>query len=131
MTDQGELDLARRRPAPSRPSAATAETVDDLPIRMLHDRVLLRQDTEQGERQTGGGLLIPATADLGKRLTWARVVAIGQHVRQVKLGDRVLFDPTDRSEVDMEGTTYLLLRERDLHAVGAGKAEPGHTGLYL
>lgn len=98
---------------------------------MLHDRVLLHNDDAEGERHTGGGLLIPATASLGKRLIWASVVAIGQHVRQIKLGDRVLFDPADRAEVELDGTTYILLRERDLHAVGARRSEPGQTGLYL
>ena len=66
---------------------------DRLPIRMLHDRVLVSTEGEAGERQTGGGLVIPATASIGKRLAWAAVVAIGQHVRQVKVGDRVLYDP--------------------------------------
>ncbi len=98
---------------------------------MLHDRVLLRAVGEGGERHSGGGLLIPATASLGKRLAWADVVAIGQHVRQVGLGDRVLFDPAEEAEVELDGASYLLLRERDLHAVGAARSETGATGLYL
>lgn len=114
-----------------RSTAGGPETVENLPIRMLHDRVLLRNDPADGERQTGGGLLIPATASLGKRLVWAEVVATGQHVRQVKLGDRVLFDPADRGEVELDGHPYVLLRERDLHAVSARRSEPGQTGLYL
>ena len=98
---------------------------------MLHDRVLLRREGDGGERQSGGGLLIPATASLGKRLSWADVVAVGQHVRQVSLGDRVLFDPSDEAEVELDGAGYVLLRERDLHAVGAARSDTGATGLYL
>lgn len=113
------------------PERSGAASADDLPIRMLHDRVLLRREGEDGERQTGGGLLIPATASLGKRLSWAEVVATGQHVRAVKLGDRVLFDPTDEAVVELDGRSYVLLRERDLHAVGAARSEPRATGLYL
>jgi chaperonin GroES len=56
---------------------AGASSDADLPIRKLHDRVLLSQDGETGERQTGNGLLIPATASLGKRLHWATVRASG------------------------------------------------------
>jgi len=97
---------------------------------MLHDRVLVSPD-EQGERSTGAGLLIPATASLGKRLAWAEVVAVGQHVRQVQVDDRVLFDPEDRSEVELQGKGYVLLRERDIHAVAAPRVEAGQTGLYL
>lgn len=98
---------------------------------MLHDRVLVSTDSENGERRSGGGIVIPATAAVGKRLAWASVVAIGQHVRQVTLGDRVLFDPDDRAEVELQGQDYVLLRERDLHAVAAPRADDGQTGLYL
>ncbi|WP_157063635.1 GroES family chaperonin [Luteipulveratus mongoliensis] len=98
---------------------------------MLHDRVLVSQDGELGERKSGGGIVIPATASVGKRLVWAQVVALGAHVRQVRLGDRVLFDPEDRAEVELQSKDYVLLRERDLHAVAAQPTENGQTGLYL
>lgn len=77
------------------------------------------------------GIVIPATAKMGKRLSWAEVVAVGQNVRTVEVGDRVLFDPEDRSEVEVRGLDYLLLRERDLHAVAAGRLSDGSPGLYL
>jgi chaperonin GroES len=112
-------------------SATPSGTDTRLPIRMLHDRVLVSTDDEGGERRSGGGIVIPATASVGKRLAWARVVAVGQHVRQVQLGDRVLFDPEDRAEVELQGGDYVLLRERDLHAVAAPRVDDGQTGLYL
>ena len=104
---------------------------EKLPIRMLHDRVLVTIDGEGGERRSSGGIVIPATAVMGKRLAWARVVAIGGNVRTVQLGDRVLFDPEDRAEVELHGDDYVLLRERDIHAVAAERLEDGATGLYL
>lgn len=105
---------------------------DKLPIQMLHDRVLVSLDTEIGERRSSAGIVIPATAKMGKRLEWAEVVAIGAHVRAVQLGDRVLFDPEERSEVELHGSAYVLLRERDIHAVAAERLEDtGATGLYL
>lgn len=106
---------------------------DKLPIRMLHDRVLVRQETNEGERRSGGGILIPATAAVGRRLAWAQVVAVGQNVRTVEPGDRVLFDPEDRAQVEVRGTAYALMRERDLHAVAADRFEGSEdsTGLYL
>ncbi len=109
----------------------TTEGEERLPIRMLHDRVLVSTEGEAGERQTGGGLVIPATASIGKRLAWAAVVATGQNVRQVQIGDRVLFDPEDRAEVELRSKGYVLLRERDLHAVAAPRVEAKPTGLYL
>jgi chaperonin GroES len=102
-----------------------------LPIRMLHDRVLVSCDGELGERRSTSGIVIPATATVGRRLAWAEVVAIGQHVRQVHVGDRVLYDPEDRAEVELQGAQYVLLRERDIHAVAAPRVELGQTGLYL
>jgi chaperonin GroES len=101
-----------------------------LPIKMLHDRVLVKASTDEGDRRSSGGILIPATAQLSKRLVWAEVLAIGNHVRAVELGDRVLFSPDDRHEVEIAGENYLLLRERDVHAVAAQRVDEG-TGLYL
>lgn len=98
---------------------------------MLHDRVLVSLEGEPGERKSGAGIVIPATASVGRRLSWATVVAIGAHVRQVSLGDRVLFDPEDRAEVELNSRDYVLLRERDLHAVGVTAATESGTGLYL
>jgi chaperonin GroES len=102
-----------------------------LPIRMLHDRILVDLDGESGERRSSGGIVIPATAQMGKRLAWAGVVAVGANVRTVEVGDRVLFDPEDRAEVEVRGHDYVLLRERDLHAVAAQRLQDGQTGLYL
>jgi chaperonin GroES len=101
-----------------------------LPIKLLHDRVLVRTSREDGERRSSGGILIPATAQLATRLIWAEVLAIGNHVRAVEIGDRVLFSPDDRAEVEIAGDDYLLLRERDVHAV-ASERNDSHTGLYL
>lgn len=98
---------------------------------MLHDRVLVSTETDGGERRSSAGIVIPATAAVGKRLSWATVVAIGPNVRQVQTGDRVLYDPEDRAEVELHGSQYVLLRERDIHAVAAPRVEDGHTGLYL
>lgn len=99
---------------------------------MLHDRLLVEPETDKSERQSTGGLVIPATAAGPKRLAWAQVVAAGEHVRQVGVGDRVLFDPEDRAEVDLGGTDYVLLRERDVHGVHTvDDDESGAGGLYL
>ncbi|MCW3839259.1 co-chaperone GroES [Micromonospora yasonensis] len=105
-----------------------------LPIRLLHDRVLVRTENGEGERRSTAGIVIPATAAVGKRLAWATAVGVGPHVRAIVAGDRVLFDPDDRSEVELHGRAYVLLRERDVHAVAAERVEnssTGSTGLYL
>src|SRR3954454_13220674 len=104
---------------------------DKLPIKMLNDRVLVQAGAAEGERRSSGGILIPATAQMSKRLAWAEVVAVGPHVRAMETGDQVLFNPEDRYEVEVRGDDYIILRERDVHAVAARRLEEGSTGLYL
>ncbi len=103
---------------------------EKLPIKMLNDRLLVQMPDKDGERRTMGGILIPATAQMSKRLVWAEVVALGQNVRSAEVGDRVLFSPEDRYEVEVGGKDFIMLRERDLHAVAASRNESS-TGLYL
>jgi chaperonin GroES len=107
------------------------DTESGLPIRLLHDRVLVRLQGEEGERRSAAGIVIPATASVGRRLSWATAVGVGPHVRSIVAGDRVLFDPDERSEVELHGRDYILLRERDVHAVAAQRVQPDATGLYL
>ncbi len=107
------------------------ESDGSVPIQMLHDRVLVKLDKEAGERRSGAGIVIPATAALGKRLSWGEVVGVGGSARSIKLGDRVLFDPEDKAEVELHGVSYTLLRERDLHAIAAERLSTEGTGLYL
>jgi chaperonin GroES len=104
---------------------------DKLPVRMLHDRVLVATDAKEGERRSSAGIVIPATAEVGRRLAWARVVAVGSNVRLVQEDDRVLYDPEDKAEVELRGDTFTLLRERDIHAVAAERLGDGQPGLYL
>jgi chaperonin GroES len=99
-------------------------------IQMLSDRVLVQVPTAEGERKSRAGILIPATAQVSRRLAWAEVVAVGPHVRTIKPGDRVLFNPEDRFEVEVKGDDYIILRERDIHAVASERID-GSTGLYL
>lgn len=101
-----------------------------LEIQMLHDRVMVRISPEDGERRSSGGIVIPATAHMAKRLAWGDVLGVGTNVRHVKVGDRVLFNPDDQLEVEIQGQTYLVMRERDVHAVASELTEHG-TGLYL
>jgi chaperonin GroES len=100
------------------------------PITMMNDRVLVQVPTSDGERRSRAGILIPATAQFAKRLVWAEVAAAGPHVRAVKAGDKVLFNPEETFEVEVKGEQYLIIRERDIHAL-ASERNDGGTGLYL
>jgi chaperonin GroES len=99
-------------------------------MRLTGDRILVRIP-EDRERRSKTGLLIPATAtSTHKRCIWSDVVLIGPETRGVRSGDMVLFIPQSGLEVEVEGDTYLLLRERDVQAVASERADP-HAGQYL
>lgn len=114
------------------PHLRAADTVDGgHSIRMTNDRLLVRRPGSEGERKTKGGLLIPATAASAvQRCIWAEVVAVGPHVRHVENGDQVLMNPESGLEAEIRGEEYLVLRERDVHAVASERVDGG-TGLYL
>ena len=112
--------------------ASDGTGVDKTPIKMLHDRILCETETDAGERRSSGGIVIPATAAMGaRRLAWSRVVAVGPHARQIEVGDRVLYDPEDKAEVEVQGDVYVVMRERDVHAVAADRLGDEAAGLYL
>ncbi len=109
---------------------ADEQKMDKQPITVLFDRVLVRVSQNDGERRSRAGIVIPATAQISRRLAWAEAVAVGPHARTVKAGDKVLFNPEDRFEVEVGGEEYVILRERDIHAVASERIDSG-TGLYL
>ncbi len=112
------------RPVPSAPAEGTTH------IRLTADRILVRTP-EDSERRSKGGLLIPATATTPvRRCVWSEVVRVGPETRNVKQGDRVLFVPQSGLEVEWEGETYLLLRERDVQAIASERTD-AHAGQYL
>jgi chaperonin GroES len=107
-----------------------AEADSKQAIRMTADRLLVMPSKEAGERKSRSGILIPATANVDRRLVWGDVVALGPTVRNVEPTDRVLFSPESGYEVEIRGEEYIILRERDIHAVASERTE-GQTGLYL
>jgi chaperonin GroES len=131
MTDPA-ADAEQQPEAPAPPEREDrSRRLDKIPMRMLNDRILVKLDAADEERRSAGGILIPATAQIGKRLAWAEVRAAGPNVRAVQEGDHVLFNPEDVYEVEVRAETFIILRERDIHAVAAERLEEGHTGLYL
>ena len=97
---------------------------------MLHDRILVSVEGEEGERRSGGGILIPATASSREAAGRARSSPPARTSARSRRR-LVLFDPEDRAEVEIGVKDYLLLRERDSHAVAATRVPRGSTGLYL
>lgn len=100
-------------------------------IRMTGDRLLVIQPRELEERRSRGGILIPATAESeSRRAVWGEVAAVGPLVRGAEPGDKVLFAPDAAFDVEIRQEDFLVLRERDVHAIASDRTE-SNTGLYL
>jgi chaperonin GroES len=91
-------------------------------LRPLHDRVLVRRLEEQESMR--GGLFIPDSAK--EKPQQAEVVAVGSGKLlengerapvEVKPGDRILFGKYGGSEVKIDGSEYLILREDEILGV--------------
>ncbi|BBA36611.1 MULTISPECIES: co-chaperone GroES [Methylocaldum] len=91
-------------------------------IRPLHDRIVVKRWEE--EKTSPGGIVIPDTAK--EKPIKGEVVAVGNgkaldngQVRalDVKVGDKVLFGKYAGTEVKIDGTEYLMLREDDIMGV--------------
>jgi len=99
-------------------------------VAVTGDRILIDLP-DDAERRSKGGILIPATAvSVERKGIWGAVLGVGPHVRHVQIHDEVLYLPEDAIEVDIQGDAYLIVRERDVHAVGSTRRD-GATGLYL
>ena len=91
-------------------------------IRPLYDRILVKRLEEQSK--TAGGLYIPDSAK--EKPLEALVVAVGNGKVQedgslrkleVKAGDKILFSKYSGSDIKIDGTEHLILREDDVLAV--------------
>jgi chaperonin GroES len=88
----------------------------------LDDRLLVEKLVASD--RTPGGLFIPDMAQ--ERPTKGKVIAVGKGHRDakgrvrpldVKVGDVVLFTQWSGSEIELDGTTFLIMRETDLLGV--------------
>src|SRR3954470_18674143 len=115
----GAAESKPRSSTPRKRKSASSKGED---IRLTGDRLVVSQ-SEDGERRSRSGLLIPATAATApKRLVWGDATVAGPDVRNVKRGDRVLYLPQVALEVEISGDELVLLRERDVQAISPSTA---------
>lgn len=91
----------------------------DIKVRPLHDRILVKRVEE--ESKTAGGIIIPDTAK--EKPQQGEVVATGKGritedgkalPLEVKVGDKILFSKYSGTELKLDGTEYLMMREEDV-----------------
>ena len=88
-------------------------------IKPLADRVLVLP--AQAEEKVGG-IIIPDTAK--EKPQHGAVVAVGQGAKDepmvLKEGDEILYGKYSGTEIEFEGTKYLIMRQSDVLAVIEG-----------
>ncbi|MBS9767214.1 MAG: co-chaperone GroES [Flavobacteriaceae bacterium] len=88
-----------------------------LNIQPLADRVVI--EPLPAETTTAGGLIIPDSAK--EKQQKGTVVAVGKGTKDtpmtVKIGDTVLYGKYSGTEIVLEGTEYLVMRESDVIAI--------------
>jgi chaperonin GroES len=91
-------------------------------LKPLADRVIVR--ALEAEEKTAGGLYIPDTAK--EKPQQGEVIAVGpgkisddgkKIVMEVKVGDKVLYGKYSGTEVTVDGSDYLIMRENDIFAI--------------
>ncbi|MEH2525231.1 MULTISPECIES: co-chaperone GroES [unclassified Bradyrhizobium] len=91
-------------------------------FRPLHDRVVVKR--VEAEEKTAGGIIIPDTAK--EKPQQGEVIAVGPGGRDeagklvpidLQAGDRVLFGKWSGTEVKIDGTEYLIMKESDIMGV--------------
>ena len=91
-------------------------------FRPLHDRVVVKRVEE--DTKTKGGIIIPDTAQ--EKPMQGEVIAAGPGARDesgkivpldVKKGDRILFGKWSGTEVKIDGTEYLIMKESDIMGI--------------
>ncbi len=82
-------------------------------IKPLGERVLVKMD--KVEEKTAGGIFIPQTAQ--EKTQRAVVEAIGDEVKTVKVGQKILHDKYAGTSVKMDGEEYLILNIKDVLAI--------------
>jgi chaperonin GroES len=88
-----------------------------LHIQPLSDRVVI--EPTAAEQKTASGLYIPDTAK--EKPQQGKVVAVGKgkkdHEMTVKVGDTVLYGKYSGTELKLDGSDYLIMREEDILAI--------------
>ena len=96
-------------------------------FRPLHDRVVVRR--LEGEEKSKGGIIIPDTVK--EKPQEGEVIAVGPGARDeagklipldVKAGDQILFGKWSGTEVKIDGTEYLIMKESDVMGIVEGKS---------
>ncbi len=82
------------------------------PITPLADRVVAVR--EEAKTQTASGIYLPDSSK--EKPVMAEVKAVGGEVKHVKVGDKIIYKEYSTTELKIDGTEYLIVKEEDILA---------------
>ena len=86
-------------------------------IKPLADRVLV--EPSAAEEKTSSGIIIPDTAK--EKPQKGKIISVGNGTKDekltVKVGDTVLYGKYSGTEINIEGTDYLIMKESDIFGI--------------
>lgn len=82
------------------------------PLKPLGDRVIAV--AEEAKSKTASGFYLPDNAKEKSKIS--KVVAVGKAVKDVKVGDRIVYGGYSSTEIKVDGTEYMIIKEEDIVA---------------
>ena len=82
------------------------------PITPLADRVVAVR--EEAKTQTASGIYLPDSSK--EKPVMAEVKAVGSDVKHVKVGDKIIYKEYSTTELKIDDTEYLIVKEEDVLA---------------
>jgi chaperonin GroES len=82
------------------------------PLHPLSDWVVAQQ--EEAETKTASGLYLPDKATEKPKV--AKVLKVGKDVKEIKIGDRIVYKSYSTNEVKINDKEYILVKEEDVIA---------------
>ena len=83
-----------------------------VPIQPLADYVVAQQ--EEASNKTASGLYLPENAQEKPKV--AKILAVGADVRQLKVGDKIIYKSYSTTDVKLGADDYILVKEEDVLA---------------
>ena len=82
------------------------------PIKPLADRVVAER--VEVATKTASGLYLPDNAK--EKPVVAKITAVGPEVKSLKVGDKIVYKEYSTTELKVDGTEYLIVKEEDVLA---------------
>lgn len=83
-----------------------------VPVSPLGDYVVATQEAAQ--TKTASGLFLPDNA--GEKPKIATVVSVGPLVKEISVGDKIIFGGYSNTDIKIEGVEYMLIKQENIFA---------------